>query len=234
MDRKGGVKMTNILFFDEETIPNISLPKDNWPKAPLKNATKPETIAKIEQEWIENPEKQIKKMSCDYRMNKIVSLQMFRVTNNFTSFVQSYGDEKQMLQTFWNEVQKTDLIVGFGISGFDIPTIVQRSSILQVEPTKDFTNLSPYSRSPVYDIQRVLSLTGKPEAGFNLNWWLQYYGLATKLGDGSQVYTWYREGEIDKIHEYCRQDVLATKLLFEKIIKYHPIPRNYDREQYQD
>ena len=38
----------NIVCFDDETIPNDKLPADNWPKAHLQNATKPETIERIE------------------------------------------------------------------------------------------------------------------------------------------------------------------------------------------
>ena len=36
-----------------------------------------------------------------------------------------------------------------------------------------------------------------------------------KSADGLQALTWWREGRVDKIVDYCRQDVLVTKNVYE-------------------
>ena len=221
-----------ILHFDIESRPDPNFPEDKKPKAPLKGATKAETIAKKEKDWAENPEGLIKKMSCDPRMNMIISIEACGSDGKFlwNSWEMT---EKEQLEAFWEAVKRFDSVQGFGIAGYDIPTILQRSIILNVEVTTDFSNSSKYKRFPVYDSQLVLSPNNAPEKDINLDFYCWRYGLPAKTGKGSQVYQMFCEGKIKEISEYCRNDVIAEKALFEKIINYYPVPRNYDREQYQ-
>ena len=41
-----------------------------------------------------------------------------------------------------------------------------------------------------------------------------------KSGDGTQAVKWFREGKIDKVIEYCKQDVDLTKQIYEFILDY--------------
>ena len=59
------------------------------------------------------------------------------------------------------------------------------------------------------------------ELGFRLS--LEHLGIATlsagKSSNGIQAVEWFRKGEIDKVIEYCKNDVKITKDLFEFGIK---------------
>ena len=222
----------DICFLDIETVPAMDAHAECKPECKygnLKDTSKREAKLK---EW-ETEGGQIKAMSCDPWLNKIVCIEIFASkSNGFFSFVFSACNEKDGLKFFWGLINDFDLIVGFNLINFDLQTILNRSILLEIEPTRDIP-LKRYTRSPVYDIAMVLCGWDMSKLK-KMDWYLKRFGLATKSGDGSQVYSWYQEGKLDKIHEYCKEDVLATKSLFEKIIKYYPIPRNYDREQYQD
>lgn len=230
------MNQNNIIFIDIETIPAPDLPEELKPECKLGNL---KDLAKIEikkKEWETDPNGQIKAMSVSPWMNKIVCIEMYQSWNN--EFSSKYGNpnidsERWYLDDFWDiQENYTTLLVGFNILNFDIPTIINRSMLLGVTPTVEIP-LRRYSRYPVYDMAMIL-------CGWDIsklkkfNWYLKRFGLPDKTGDGSQVYGWHQAGEHQKISDYCKADVLACKALFEKMIDYYPLPRNYDKEQYDN
>jgi hypothetical protein len=69
--------------------------------------------------------------------------------------------------------------------------------------------------------------SGKPEFK-SLNFYLNRFGIGSKskglvatdpeaVDDGSMVYPAWRDGRMDDIVNYCRQDVLQTAELFKRI-----------------
>jgi DEAD/DEAH box helicase domain-containing protein len=95
---------------------------------------------------------------------------------------------------------KADLIVGFNVKRFDY-------DVLKAYTGKDLKSL------PTFDIlgdvyQRL---------GFRLG--LDHLALETlkkpKSADGLQALEWFKKGEMDKLTDYCRQDVEITRDLFE-------------------
>jgi DEAD/DEAH box helicase domain-containing protein len=93
-----------------------------------------------------------------------------------------------------------DLVVGYNIKGFDY------------EVLRGYTE-EDLSRIPTLDLMRDL----EDRLGFRPK--LESVAVATlgdgKSADGLQALEWWRQGQVDKIIEYCREDVRVTKELFD-------------------
>ncbi len=94
---------------------------------------------------------------------------------------------------------KADLIVGFNVKRFDY-------GVLSAYSTR---NLKEF---PTFDILEDIY----QRLGFRLG--LDHLATETtnqpKTADGLQAVEWFRQGEMEKLTEYCRQDVIATRDLF--------------------
>jgi DEAD/DEAH box helicase domain-containing protein len=97
-------------------------------------------------------------------------------------------------------LSKADLVVGYNIKGFDYEVLRGYTDIdLQQLPTFDM----------MYDLEDRLGFRPKLES------------VATpslgegKSADGLQALEWWRQGEVDKIVEYCREDVRVTRDLYD-------------------
>jgi len=98
------------------------------------------------------------------------------------------------------ELQSADLVVGFNVLRFDYVVLQPYSEVdLQRLPTVDMLE----------DIYRQL--------GFRVG--LDSLAAATlgssKLADGLQSVSWYKQGRIDDVLAYCQEDVKITRDLFE-------------------
>ena len=96
-------------------------------------------------------------------------------------------------------LRKVDLVIGFNIQKFDYQVL---SGILQF----------PWNELPTLDILvEVHSVLG-----FRLS--LDHLAGQTlgvgKTADGLMALKWWKEGKLDKIVEYCRQDVIVTRDLY--------------------
>jgi DEAD/DEAH box helicase domain-containing protein len=96
-------------------------------------------------------------------------------------------------------LKNADLIVGFNIIKFDYGVLSAYTGIdLRELPTFDILE----------DIYKRL--------GFRIG--LDHLARETidqaKSGDGLQAVEWFRQGEMEKLTDYCRQDVIATRDLF--------------------
>lgn len=98
-----------------------------------------------------------------------------------------------------SHLEKADLVVGFNIKGFDY-------GVLSAYATRDLIELSTFDI--LEDIYHRL--------GFRLG--LDHLARETldqgKSADGLQAVEWFRQGEMEKLTEYCRRDVEATRDLF--------------------
>ncbi|MCG6964353.1 MAG: ribonuclease H-like domain-containing protein [Acidobacteria bacterium] len=97
-------------------------------------------------------------------------------------------------------LQSADLVVGYNIKGFDYEVLRGYSDAdLRALPTLDL----------MYELEDRLGFRPK----------LESVASATlgsgKSADGLQALQWWREGEIEKISEYCTEDVRVTRDLFE-------------------
>ena len=93
-----------------------------------------------------------------------------------------------------------DLVVGYNIKGFDYEVLRGYSDEdLQKLPTFDL----------MYDLEDRLGFRPKLES-------VAVPSLGGgKSADGLQALEWWRQGEIDKITEYCREDVRVTRDLYD-------------------
>jgi DEAD/DEAH box helicase domain-containing protein len=96
-------------------------------------------------------------------------------------------------------LKKADLIVGFNVKRFDY-------RVLSAYTSEDLSAL------PTFDIlEDVYNRLGFRLALGHLCEETLHRG---KTADGLQAVEWFRQGEFDKLTEYCRQDVAATRDLF--------------------
>ena len=97
-------------------------------------------------------------------------------------------------------LEKADLIIGFNIKKFDY-------RVLSAYTNNDLKAL------PTFDILEDIHT----RLGFRLS--LDHLATETlnrgKTADGLQALEWFRQGEMEKLIEYCRQDVIVTRDLFQ-------------------
>ena len=109
------------------------------------------------------------------------------------------------LSQLWKILERTDVLVGFNSDHFDIPL------------------LNKYYPG---DLTRIKSLDLLQEVYRSLGRRLKLDTLAEatlgerKSADGLQSLKWWRQGEVDKVREYCQKDVELTKRLFDHALHY--------------
>jgi DEAD/DEAH box helicase domain-containing protein len=91
------------------------------------------------------------------------------------------------------------LVVGYNIKGFDYEVLrAYTDENLQKLPTLDL----------MFDLEQRLGFRPKLDSVVSAT-----LGEG-KIADGMQALEWWRSGEIDKIIEYCRDDVRVTRDLY--------------------
>jgi DEAD/DEAH box helicase domain-containing protein len=108
---------------------------------------------------------------------------------------------EQDVQALVNELKSADKVVGFNIINFDYEVL---------KPYVPNTNFRAFrSVDMLQDIFRTLnfriSLDSIAKATLG----------AAKTADGIQSVEWFRNGELDKVAEYCKADVDITRRVYE-------------------
>ena len=113
--------------------------------------------------------------------------------NRFLSF------KEQEIEDLLSYLEKADLVVGFNVKRFDY-------GVLSAYTNRNLRDL------PTFDILDDIH----KRLGFRLG--LDHLAKETidqkKSADGIQAVEWFRRGEMEKLTDYCRQDVAATRDLF--------------------
>ena len=97
------------------------------------------------------------------------------------------------------KLKTADLVVGFNVVKFDY-VVIQPKADFDLDEITTFDMLIDVSKK----LGHRLSLNHLAENTLN----------SKKSADGLVSLQWYREGKIDKIVEYCKQDVKITRDLF--------------------
>ena len=125
------------------------------------------------------------------------------------------GDEKDILTKFWSEWKKLRfgnpnvLLVGFNVTNFDIPFIVARSFINNIE-------IVPFSLKSVLDVKDKINAYRYGKTRGKLEEYGRLIGLEPLNIDGSMIPELYKNNEIDNIKKYLAKDLEITEKLFER------------------
>lgn len=121
---------------------------------------------------------------------------------------------KEDLPKLWAILERTDILIGYNSDHFDIP-------ILNKYYPGDLTKIK--SVDLLKEVRAVLGrrlrLDNLAEATLGKN----------KIASGNQAVIWWQEGNIEKLREYCIEDVRITKEIYDyarknKTLKY----KDYD------
>lgn len=145
-------------------------------------------------------------------------------------------DESVLLNDFWQYVRgfqkNLDLLIGHNILGFDLPFIIQRSTVNGIKPTVNF-NLYKFQKFPVFDTMLRWDFYAFKKST-SLKKLAYALGLkCPKSGDidGSKIHEAFAQNRFTEIHKYCLQDVQAThdiwrKMTFRHQTEIHQTDRN--------
>ncbi len=124
------------------------------------------------------------------------------------------GDEKKILESFWGEWKKIKIenqnnaAVGFNVLNFDIPFIVTRSFIHNVE-------IVPFSLKTILDLKNKINAYRYGKSRGKLSEYGNFLGLKISDFDGSDVADLWIENKIQELKDYLCNDLeIIEKLLF--------------------
>ncbi|MCX6810956.1 MAG: ribonuclease H-like domain-containing protein [Candidatus Berkelbacteria bacterium] len=127
------------------------------------------------------------------------------------------GDEKEMLEKFWQIASDASVFIGHNIMDFDMRFIYKRSIIIGVQPTQNLS-FARYRSNPIFDTMREWEKWGS--TGVSLHKLALALGLESSKQDGidgSQVYDFFLVGKLAEICDYCKRDVEVTRKIYNRI-----------------
>jgi DEAD/DEAH box helicase domain-containing protein len=108
---------------------------------------------------------------------------------------------KETLKDLWPIIEKADMLIGYNSDHFDVP-------LLNKYYSGDLTTIKSLD---------ILKEIRASELGRRIK--LDHVAQATlgeaKSGNGLESIVWWRNGEIQKVVDYCIQDVKVTKEVYE-------------------
>jgi len=134
-----------------------------------------------------------------------------------------WGNEKEILEKFWEAVRLYDYFISFNGRSFDVPFLMIRSAIQKVKPTKNLLSNrylgSQVSGAKHVDLLDQLTFYGAFRRKFNLHMWTKAFGIESpKEGGvtGDDVTRLFTKGEAETIVRYNLRDLRSTASLYEK------------------
>ncbi len=131
-----------------------------------------------------------------------------------------YGDERRILADFWLHVRevldgKQALFIAHNAK-FDLPFLYHRSVVHGIKPTA--RGFKPHGRHDQHHFCTMEAWAGYGNR-ISLNNLAGILGLGSKTEgmSGDQVCPEYQKGNIDKIAEYCKQDVALCKAVYDRL-----------------
>lgn len=118
----------------------------------------------------------------------------FYETNSYESFLE------HELPSLWPRLERADRLIGYNIKGFDSPVMNNYyAGDLLLFPTLDIME----------EIQKYIGFRVKLDD-------VAKSTLGTgKSGNGLMAVQYFKQGEIEKLRQYCLQDVKVTKEVYE-------------------
>jgi len=131
--------------------------------------------------------------------------------------------EKEMLQKFWDVVEKYDTFVTFNGRAFDVPFLMVRSAVHKIRPSKNligncYLNYHP-SNARHIDLLDQLTFYGAMRKKGSLHLWCRTFGIESPKAqgvDGDDVKALFDQGKGADIARYNARDLQATASLYEQ------------------
>ncbi|MCW9054618.1 MAG: ribonuclease H-like domain-containing protein [Candidatus Pacebacteria bacterium] len=132
----------------------------------------------------------------------LLDISMVCVYDYETNAYHSYLQEE--LPQLWPLLEQTDMLIGYNSDHFDIPLLNKYyhgdlTRIKSLDLLKEIKN----------SLGRRLRLDSVAEATLGVK----------KSGHGLDAIRWWQQGEIDKIRQYCLDDVKITKEVYDYAMK---------------
>jgi DNA polymerase elongation subunit (family B) len=129
--------------------------------------------------------------------------------------------EKDMLQKFWEIVEKYETFVTFNGRQFDVPFLMVRSAIHGIRPSKNllanrYLNYHPANARHV-DLLDQLTFYGALRKKGSLHLWCRAFGIESPKAqgvDGDDVKKLFESGKSADIARYNSRDLRATYELY--------------------
>ena len=134
------------------------------------------------------------------------------------TFLYISGDERKVLEKFWEYIIKFDDFITFNGRSFDCPFVMMRSAILGIRPTRDLMAGTRYQMAHHVDLLEELTYHGVTRK-FNLDFYCKAFGIESPKSHGITGYDindYFRGKRYTEIAEYCMGDVIATGQLYKK------------------
>lgn len=109
------------------------------------------------------------------------------------------------IDTLWPIIEKADVLVGYNSNHFDIPLL---------------NKYYPGELSHIKSVDILEDIRASLGRRIRLNIVAQATIGAKKSADGIQAVRWWREGKVDEVKKYCKQDVKVTKEIFEYALEH--------------
>lgn len=215
------MKHVDTVYLDIETIPST----ESWVRedieqntTPPGNYKNPDTIDRWEKETKPGlVEKNLEKCAFDGAKNHIICIGWaVNDTEPQIEYIDDVSLEQDLIQYFYGAVPKKagTVYVGHNIADFDLRVLKQRSMVLGVPLSMRIPffakpwDSNPYDTMVKWDIKNMTSLDTIAKA----------FGIEGKNGlDGSMVWDMWKEGKIQEIAEYCKDDVRIVREIYNRM-----------------
>ncbi len=126
------------------------------------------------------------------------------------------GDEAELLAEFWKEIAKSKSLstklVGFNIKDFDIPFLVTRSFVANVE-------IVPFTLKEIVDIREKLAAYKFGNIRGKLKEFGSFLSIDKADMDGAMVAEEYWKGNTARIAKYLRKDLEITETVYQRLVR---------------
>lgn len=208
------------LVYDLETIADPKVLEFLPPVEANKSLKNPEKIA---EDIAKKKVKQIEELGLDKTTCLVCCVSMMDVDKKepFHILLDPDLNEKILLDKFWEIASEYDRFISFNGIPFDAPILTFRSMVNRVQPSVTIS-IKKYQITNHIDLRMILGDWDKYAKG-TLDFYAKILGVEGKTEglDGSLVQQMWDCGCYQEITDYCDQDVLATRRLYERMNGYY-------------
>ena len=112
---------------------------------------------------------------------------------------------QETLPDLWEQMRNIDTLIGFNNNHFDTPLL---NKYAPMDLTKEYGSIDL--------LESVRQSLGRR---IKLDWIAEGTLGTNKSSDGLQAVEWWRQGEVEKVKQYCIDDVRITKEIFDYALK---------------